>query len=221
MAGVKQVRVLRNVLSGLLLSLLILWLLRERLWEHRDALLFGGGAGCIYGLGRWRSLHRCIARRDRRYERNKIFVHALTWGEAIGAAVAYNPLLAIPLGIATAVAMVFAILSAHWWTVLGAAFALATMAILSGCTLWFEHRHGPLYYQYRSEAWSGAEGLLYQEGTVVQPLTPTGKVSIQGVLWNAVSMSGEPIAVGEQVEVLAIERLTLYVDRLPRGSAVV
>jgi membrane-bound ClpP family serine protease len=38
------------------------------------------------------------------------------------------------------------------------------------------------------------------------------------VLWNAVSLSGEPIDVGEQVEVISTERLTLYVDRLPHPT---
>ena len=56
---------------------------------------------------------------------------------------------------------------------------------------------------------------MYQQATVVQPLTPAGKVTIQGVLWNAVSLSGETIEMGTQVEVIATERLILYVDRLP------
>jgi membrane-bound ClpP family serine protease len=38
---------------------------------------------------------------------------------------------------------------------------------------------------------------------------------INGVLWNAVSLSGERIEMGAQVEVIATERLTLSVDRLP------
>jgi membrane-bound ClpP family serine protease len=60
--------------------------------------------------------------------------------------------------------------------------------------------------------------MLYQVGTVVQPLTPAGKVKIQGVLWNAISLSREALAVGEQVEVISMHRLTLYVDRLPPSS---
>ena len=60
--------------------------------------------------------------------------------------------------------------------------------------------------------------MLYQVGTVVHPLTPSGKVSIAGVLWNAVSLSGETIDNGQPVEVLSIERLTLYVDRLAATS---
>jgi membrane-bound ClpP family serine protease len=86
---------------------------------------------------------------------------------------------------------------------------------LASGVCWYERRHGRLYYQYKSDTWSGAEGLLYQVGTVVQPLTPAGKIVLAGVLWNAVSRSGEPIAKGQQVEVLSVERLTLSVDRLP------
>ena len=87
-------------------------------------------------------------------------------------------------------------------------------AVVAGWVVGYEQRHGPLYYQYNSETWSGAEGLLYQVGTVVDPLCPGGKVKLQGALWNAVSLSGEGIEVGEQVEVIAIEGLTLYVDRV-------
>jgi len=81
-------------------------------------------------------------------------------------------------------------------------------------SLRYERRHGPLYDQYDSCTWSGAEGMLYRVGTVVKPLTPEGKVDLQGEWWNAVSISGEPIAAGERVEVIAVERLTLYVDRV-------
>ena len=94
---------------------------------------------------------------------------------------------------------------------------------MAGCIVRYERHAGPLYYQYNNAGWSGAEGLLYQVGTVVQPLTPAGKVNLQGVLWNAVSLSGEALAVGEHVEVILVHRLTLSVDRLstssdPRGS---
>lgn len=215
MALVKQVRVLRNVGGVFVLCALVLWLVRTRLWMHRDALALGVAAGLGYGPLRWWRLQRRITRRDRRYERNRIFVDYLNWLEVAVGAVAYNLFLAIPLGLALLAAVLFATLSAHWWTILGAGFGLAGAGVLAGCVLWYEHRHGPLYYQYKSDTWSGAEGLLYQVGTVVQPLTPAGKVQIQGALWNAVSLSGEVIGDGEQVEVISVERLTLYVDRLP------
>jgi membrane protein implicated in regulation of membrane protease activity len=215
MAGVRQVRVSRNVLGMFVFCAFVLWLVRTRLWEHRDALVLGLAGGLVYGPLRWWRLRRRIARRDRRYERNKIFVHYLNGFEATVAAVAHNPLLVIPLGLVLLAAALYTTLSAQWWTILLVSFGLAGTGVLAGCIVWYERRHGPLHYQYKSDTWSGAEGLLYQEGAVVQPLIPAGKVAIRGVLWNAVSLSGEAIDVGERIEVIAVERLTLYVDRLP------
>jgi membrane protein implicated in regulation of membrane protease activity len=219
MAGVKQARVLYNALSVCVVCMLILWLVRDRLWEHSDALGLGAAAGLIYGVLRWWHLQRHIARRDRRYARNKIFVQHLNSLELTVAAVAYNPYLVIPLGLVLLVVVVVALRSAHWWTILGASFGLVGTGVLSSCLVRYERRHGALHYQYKSDTWSGAEGLLYQVGTVVQPLTPAGKVMIDSVLWNAVALSGEAIDTGERVEVISVERLTLYVDRLPDTTA--
>jgi hypothetical protein len=71
MALVQQVRVLRNVVWVGILCLLALVLVRARLWEHREALGLGWGAGGLCGWLRWGQLRRKIVRRDRRYERNK------------------------------------------------------------------------------------------------------------------------------------------------------
>ena len=215
MAGVKQVRVLRNLLSLGAVCAVLLWLVRAWWWENHAALALGLAMGLVYGAIRWHFLRRRIARRDRRYERNKIFVDYLSSLEAAVAAVSYNVYLAIPLGLVAVISMLAGCWSAHWGTVVVASCALTGATVLSGCVLWYERQHGPLYYQYRSDTWSGAEGLLYQVGTVVEPVQPTGKVSIGGVLWNAVSLSGESLACGVHVEVIAVERLTLYVDRLP------
>jgi membrane-bound ClpP family serine protease len=56
--------------------------------------------------------------------------------------------------------------------------------------------------------------MLYRTTTVVKPQPPTGTVDYQGELWNAVSWSGDPIDAGDRVEVISVERLTLYVDRV-------
>lgn len=218
MAKVKQVRVLCNTLIVLALCAIALWLLRGRIGACRDALTWGALAGLAFGTLRWWQLHRNIARRDRRYERNKIFVNYLNSLEVIVAAVAYNIYLAIPLGLACIAAISFMTLSAHWWTILGSTFGLVSTAYLAGCIVWYEHNYGPLYYQYKSETWSGAEGLLYQEGVVVQSLSPAGKVKVEGVLWNAVSISGEALPVDERIEVVSVDRLTLYVDRAATGA---
>jgi membrane protein implicated in regulation of membrane protease activity len=210
-----QVRVVRNAVIWSVLCAVGLALVHSRLWEHREALLLGSTLGGLYGLYHWRRLSGSIARRDRRYARNKIFVHYLDAAEFLLNVVAYHYLLAIPIGVALAAVVFLSILSGGWWAVLIASFGLASGAVVLGCTLRYERRHGPLYYQYDSRTWSGAEGMLYRVGMVVKPLTPEGKVDLQGELWHAVSLSGEPIAAGERVEVIAVERLTLFVDRVP------
>lgn len=215
MVVVKQVRVLRNVVVWGILCAVVLWLLRARLWDNRTALLLGVVAGSLYAIWHWRSLARRIARRDRRFERNKIFVHYLNTAEVLLSAVAYNHYLAMPIGLTLVVCVLLSALSGAWWAVLISTFGLASGALLAGYITRYERLHGPLYYQYDSRTWSGAEGMLYRVATVVKPLTPAGKVDCQGELWNAVSLSGETIDAGERVEVISVAHLTLYVDRVP------
>jgi general stress protein CsbA len=215
MALVKQVRVLRNVAWVGALGMLVLVLVRTHLWEHREALGLGGVAGGLCGWLYWGRLHRTIARRDRRYERNKIFVHYLSMVELAIGAVAYNHYLALPLGLVLLAGVLLTKMVHPWWTIFVSSDGLAGAGVVAGCIVWYERHNGPLYYQYNNQGWSGAEGLVYQRATVVQPLAPAGKVTIQGVLWNAVSLSGETIETGAQVEVITTERLVLYVDRLP------
>jgi membrane protein implicated in regulation of membrane protease activity len=216
---VKQVRVLRNVLIACGGWWLVLWWLWGQLGSYLTAL----GLGCILGIavgsGYWWHLRCHITRQDRRYERNKILVHYLNWVEALMATVAYNPYLAIPSGLLLLAVVFLGAFSARAWTVLASSLGVTATAVVAGWIVRYEQRHGPLYYQYNTETWSGAEGLLYQVGTVVAPLCPSGKVKLQGALWNAVSLSGEPIEVGQEVEVIAIERLTLAVDRVMPARA--
>jgi|RhiMetdeSRZDD1v2_1073273.scaffolds.fasta_scaffold62619_4 hypothetical protein len=218
MALVQQVRVLRNVVWVGILCLLALVLVRARLWEHREALGLGWGAGGLCGWLRWGQLRRKIVRRDRRYERNKIFVHYLSRVEMALGAVAYNSYLAMPLGLALLAGVLLTHLSHHGWTILASSVGLSGAGVLACCIVRYERHHGPLYYQYNNAGWSGAEGMLYQVGTVVQPLTPAGKVTIQGVVWNAVSLSGEALAVGEQVEVVSVHRFRRQANHLRQAG---
>jgi membrane protein implicated in regulation of membrane protease activity len=213
-----SVRVLRNVVVCGILCAIVLWLMRARLWQNRTALLLGVVAGSLYALWHWRHLSRRIARRHRRFERNKIFVHYLNTVEVLLSAVAYNPYLAIPIGVLLLVGVLLSVRSGAWWATLIGTFGLTSCGVLAGCIIGYERLHGPLHYQYDSQMWSGAEGMLYRTATVVKPLTPAGKVDYQGELWNAVSLSGEPINVGDRVEVISVERLTLYVDRVPQSG---
>src|SRR5574341_768142 len=117
MALVKQVRVLRNVVWLGALALLALVLVRAHIWEHRAAIGCGGAVGGLSGWLYWRRLSRTIARRDRRYERNKIFVHYLSMAELVIGAVAYNPSLALPLGLALLASALVMHLFHPWWTI--------------------------------------------------------------------------------------------------------
>jgi membrane protein implicated in regulation of membrane protease activity len=219
MPQVKQARVLRNLIGFGLICVGLVWWLGDRARQAPDALALGTLLALPGALLHWRYLARRITRRDRRYERNKIPVRYLSVVEALAAAFVESYYLAIPVVLGVVVVMVTVSLSGHWWTALGASCGLAWAVLLTGRLLAYEWRHGAVYYQYDTSEWSGAEGMLYQCGTVVQPLTPAGKVNMPGgVLWNAVSQSGDTIATGESVEVIAVRRLTLYVDRLPDST---
>ena len=57
---------------------------------------------------------------------------------------------------------------------------------------------------------TGSEGMIGLEGTVIKPLTPFGVIRIEGEYWKAKSVD-ENIAVGEEVEILRLNKLTLEV----------
>src|SRR4051794_10558895 len=64
---------------------------------------------------------------------------------------------------------------------------------------------------------AGIEALVHEIGIARSPLTPRGKVFVQGEIWDAIS--DEPVAAGEPVEVVAVRNLTLGVRR--RQDAIV
>ena len=53
------------------------------------------------------------------------------------------------------------------------------------------------------------EGMIGLKGEVVEPLTPTGTIIVKGERWNAKSVDN--VEIGENVEVVGIEGLTLRV----------
>ncbi len=59
---------------------------------------------------------------------------------------------------------------------------------------------------------TGSEGMLGQLGQVSEPLKPKGTVRVGGESWRAVSF-GETINAGEEIEVVALNGLTLTVKR--------
>ncbi len=59
---------------------------------------------------------------------------------------------------------------------------------------------------------TGSEGMIGLEGTVIKPLTPFGVIRIDGEYWKAKSVDGN-IAMGGEVEILRLNKLTLEVKR--------
>jgi membrane-bound serine protease (ClpP class) len=70
----------------------------------------------------------------------------------------------------------------------------------------------------RQRAVTGVAGMLNQRGRAVTPITPGagGRVSAHGELWSATA--DEPIAQGEDVQIVGIEGLTLTVRRASRDE---
>jgi membrane-bound serine protease (ClpP class) len=68
-----------------------------------------------------------------------------------------------------------------------------------------------LWYSRRRQVQMGPETLVGATGRVVRPCTPLGQVRVQGELWRAHCTEGA--AAGEEVRVVALDGLTLEVER--------
>jgi membrane protein implicated in regulation of membrane protease activity len=211
---VKQVRVIRNVAMIAAVFAAVLWAVRAGLPTHPATAVAGGALGLAYGTLYWRLLVRRIDRTHHRFARNRIFVRFISVFELALTAAASSIYVVMALGALFAAAWLFDWVADHRWGVLIACFGSSAALTLGVLVVRYEYRHGPLYYQYASDTWSGAEGMLYQQGTVTEPLAPQGRVWINGESWQAESIAGEPVGTGEHIEVLAIDGLTLRVDRV-------
>ena len=70
------------------------------------------------------------------------------------------------------------------------------------------------HYRFRIEPPS--DRLLGRKATAREPLRPLGYVQLRGELWSAeVVKGGDPVEVGEEVTVEAVDGLTLRVRRVP------
>ena len=58
---------------------------------------------------------------------------------------------------------------------------------------------------------TGAEGMIGATGEVIEMLSPTGTVKVQGEIWNAESIAGN-INAGEKVSITAIKNMKLFVE---------
>ena len=81
-------------------------------------------------------------------------------------------------------------------------------ALLLGVVVFIMHK--AVIPTFRKKRITGSEGMIGLIGEVTEPLTPVGVVRVGGEYWKAKSV-GENIAVGEEVEILALDGLKLMV----------
>jgi len=82
------------------------------------------------------------------------------------------------------------------------------IALLLGTFAFITHK--VIIPSFHKKQVTGSEGMIGLEGEVIESLTPVGVIRVGGEYWKAKSV-GENIAVGEEVEVLALDGLKLTV----------
>lgn len=105
-----------------------------------------------------------------------------------------------------AVALVFLVL---WVFEIEIPLSVAiVMALALGALIFVIHKAViPTFHQKQI---TGSEGMIGMKGRVIKPLTPKGVVRVGDESWKAKS-SGEYIEIGQEVEVVGVEGLTLKV----------
>ncbi|MFC1955264.1 NfeD family protein [Chloroflexota bacterium] len=73
-------------------------------------------------------------------------------------------------------------------------------------------RHVAVIPSFHRKQVTGREGMIGEQGKVVEPLTPVGVVTIKGEYWSAKSVD-DNIEIDENVEIVGLEGLTLRVKR--------
>lgn len=68
----------------------------------------------------------------------------------------------------------------------------------------------------RNKVVTGEQGMIGKTGVVQSPLTPSGKVQVNGEIWDAIAPSG--MNAGERVAVRSIEKMVLHVEPEPSAN---
>lgn len=84
------------------------------------------------------------------------------------------------------------------------------IALLVGTLVFITHM--VVIPSFRKKPLTGLEGMIGAQGRVVKPLTPVGTVTVKGEYWRAKSVDAN-IEVGESVEIVGLDGLTLKVKR--------
>ncbi len=82
------------------------------------------------------------------------------------------------------------------------------IALLLGTFAFITHK--VIIPSFHKKKVTGSEGMIGLEGEVIESLMPVGVIRIKGEYWKAKAV-GENIAVGEEVEILGLNGLTLMV----------
>jgi len=85
---------------------------------------------------------------------------------------------------------------------------MIVIALVLGALVFITHK--AIIPTFHRKKVTGAEGLIGLKGEVIEPLTPVGVIRVGGEYWKTKSV-GENIAVGEEVEILRVNGLTLTV----------
>ena len=84
------------------------------------------------------------------------------------------------------------------------------LAILVGAFVFIVHK--AVIPDFHRRPVTGQEGMIGLEGRVIKTLTPVGTVTVGGECWRAKSVNGN-VGVGESVEIVGVDGLTLKVRR--------
>ena len=84
------------------------------------------------------------------------------------------------------------------------------VALVLGALVFLIHK--AVIPTFHKKGLTGSEGMIGLKGEVTQSLTPMGTVRVGDEYWKAKSVA-DNIAVGEEVEILGLEGLTLRVKR--------
>ncbi len=107
-----------------------------------------------------------------------------------------------------AVALVLVLLALSFFNIKVPLWVTIAIALLLGGLAFVTHR--VIIPSFHKKPVTGSEGMLGCEGTVIESLTPFGLIRIEGECWKAKSV-GLNISVGEEVEILRLNRLILEV----------
>lgn len=72
------------------------------------------------------------------------------------------------------------------------------------------------YFFKKSEVKTGVDALVGRLGRVSEPIDPSmgrGRVAVDGDDWKAIAIDGEPVALGQNVEIVKVDSTILYVRK--------